>query len=127
MCDPNFQCSKDDDSSNDDVSDEEDKDTDHEDYCRSYHSPRRRYDLSSGPWIDLHKPKEQDPLWFQKRCAEIRGKEGRFSFPQETPQPQIPCFMISNSNYKQENFPLWKEQLILPPGLAPSQISLPRK
>ncbi|WVZ19542.1 hypothetical protein V8G54_006864 [Vigna mungo] len=127
MCDQDCECNKDDDNSNDDKSDEEDKDTDHEDYCRPFPPPRRRSDPSSVPWIDLHKPKEPDPLWFQKRCVEILEKEGRFSFPQKIPQPLIPCFMIFYSNYEKE-FPSL-ERIVDPitrintkPNISPSEI-----
>ncbi|WVY95193.1 hypothetical protein V8G54_034281 [Vigna mungo] len=83
MCDLDCECSKDDDNSEDEKPDEN---TDHEDYCRPFPPPKRRSDPSSGPWIDIHKPKEPDPLWFQRRCFSAA----------------YPFFMISGSNYEQE-------------------------
>ncbi|WVY95395.1 hypothetical protein V8G54_034483, partial [Vigna mungo] len=127
MCDPDCECSKDDDSSEDDEPNEEDKNKDHEYYWKPFPPPRRRSEPSSGPWIDIHQPKEPYPLWFQKRCAEILGKKESFSFPNKVSQPSIPCFMISGFNYEQEFSSL--ERIVDPttristkPNISPTEI-----
>ncbi|WVZ06035.1 hypothetical protein V8G54_019381 [Vigna mungo] len=90
MCDPNCECSKDDDNSEDEESEEEN--SDHGDDCRPFPPPRRRSYPFYRPWIGIHEPKE----------PEILGKEESFSFPTKISKSPIPCFMISGSNYEQE-------------------------
>ncbi|WVY95104.1 hypothetical protein V8G54_034192 [Vigna mungo] len=125
MCDPDCECSKDDDSSKDKESEEEN--SDHGDDCRPFPPPRRRSDPSSRPWISIHEPKEPGHLWFQKRCAEILGKEESFSFPTKISQSPIPCFMIFGSNYEQE-FPSLERtvdpttRISTKPNISPSEI-----